>query len=94
MPRVIRASRFTWWRSSTASSPENGRARLARDLDEFAGGETMTSEAVQAFLQTIDCYVMVFATYRTALSFEAKGLGGPTATRPPSFLTTRALPDS
>jgi dihydrofolate reductase len=43
--------------------------------DEFAGGETMDAGFVEAFLKTIDCYVMGSRTYETALNFEAKGFG-------------------
>jgi hypothetical protein len=32
---------------------------------------------VEAFLKTIDCYVMGSRTYETALRFEAQGLGWP-----------------
>ena len=43
--------------------------------DEFVGGDTTDPGFVEAFLKTIDCYVMGSRTYETALSFEAKGLG-------------------
>ena len=43
--------------------------------DEFEGGDTLTPEFVEAFLETIDCYVMGSRTYETALDFEAKGAG-------------------
>jgi hypothetical protein len=35
----------------------------------------MAPAFVEAFLQTIDCYVTGSKTYETALSFEAKGFG-------------------
>ncbi len=43
--------------------------------DEFASGETMDPGFIEAFLKTIDCYVMGSRTYETALRFDAKGLG-------------------
>ena len=60
--------------------------------DEFAGGETMDAGFVEAFLKTIDCYVMGSRTYETALRFEAKGLGWAYADKPTFVLTTRDLP--
>ena len=36
--------------------------------DEFAGGETIDPGFVEAFLKTIDCYVMGSRTYETALN--------------------------
>lgn len=43
--------------------------------DEFPDGHTMEPGYVEAFLETIDCYVMGSRTYETALAFEARGLG-------------------
>ncbi|HEX4665125.1 MAG TPA: dihydrofolate reductase family protein [Chthoniobacterales bacterium] len=60
--------------------------------DEFPGGETMDPAFVEAFLETIDCYVMGSRTYETALSFEAKGLGWRDGDKPTFVLTHRALP--
>ena len=60
--------------------------------DEFVGGETMASGSVEAFLKTIDCYVMGSRTYETALSFEAKGLGWSYGDKPTFVLTRRELP--
>jgi dihydrofolate reductase len=59
--------------------------------DRFDGGETMTPESVQAFLSTIDCYVMGSRTYETALNFEAKGLGWSYGDTPTFVLTHRSL---
>ena len=59
--------------------------------DEFVGGDTMTPEFVEAFLKTIDCYVMGSRTYETALDFEAKGLGWAYGDKPTVVLTRRAL---
>ena len=60
--------------------------------DEFVGGDTMTPEFVEAFLKTIDCYVMGSRTYETALSFEAKGSGWAYGDTPTFVLTRRELP--
>lgn len=60
--------------------------------DEFAGGETLDPEFVEAFLVTIDCYVMGSRTYETALRFEAKGLGWAYGDKPTFVLTHRDLP--
>src|ERR1700759_3909063 len=60
--------------------------------DEFAAGESMDPAFVEAFLKTIDCYVMGSRTYETALRFEAKGLGGPYGDKPPFVLPSRELP--
>ena len=47
---------------------------------------------VDAFLKTIDCYVMGSRTYQTALNFEAKGLGWVYGDKPTFVLTSRVLP--
>jgi len=60
--------------------------------DEFAGGETMDPSFVEAFLETIDCYVMGSRTYETALNFEAKGFGWAYGDKPTFVLTHRELP--
>jgi dihydrofolate reductase len=60
--------------------------------DEFAGGETMDPEFVEAFLKTIDCYVMGSRTYEVALRFEAQGLGWAYGDKPTFVLTHRELP--
>jgi dihydrofolate reductase len=60
--------------------------------DEFADGDTMDPGFVEAFLKTIDCYVMGSRTYETALSFEAKGLGWSYGDKPIFVLTSRDLP--
>jgi dihydrofolate reductase len=60
--------------------------------DEFADGATMDPRFVEAFLKTIDCYVMGSRTYETALSFEARGLGWSYGDKPIFVLTSRDLP--
>ena len=47
---------------------------------------------VEAFLKTIDCYVMGSRTYETALGFEARGLGWVYGDKPTFVLTSRQLP--
>ena len=60
--------------------------------DQFAGGESMDPETVQAFLRSIDCYVMGSRTYETALDFEAKGFGWAYGETRTVVLTRRSLP--
>jgi dihydrofolate reductase len=60
--------------------------------DEFADGITMDRGFVEAFLKTIDCYVMGSRTYETALRFEAQGLGWSYGEKPTFVLTHRELP--
>lgn len=60
--------------------------------DRFEGGETMSPEFVEAFLKTIDCYVMGSRTYETALQFEARGFGWSYGDKPTFVLTSRELP--
>jgi len=60
--------------------------------DEFAGGDTMDPAFVEAFLETIDCYVMGSRTYETALAFEARGFGWSYGEKPTFVLTSRRLP--
>jgi dihydrofolate reductase len=71
---------------------KDGSVDWMETSDEFAGGETMDPGFVEAFLKTIDCYVMGSRTYETALSFEAKGLGWSYGDKPTFVLTTRDLP--
>ena len=60
--------------------------------DEFVDGDTLEPGFVEAFLKTINCYVMGSRTYETALSFEAKGLGWAYGDKPTFVLTSRELP--
>jgi len=71
---------------------KDGRVDWLETSDEFAGGETMDPGFVEAFLETIDCYVMGSRTYETALSFEAKGFGWSYGDKPTFVLTRRELP--
>ena len=60
--------------------------------DEFAAGETLEPGFIEAFLETIDCYVMGSRTYETAMNFEAKGFGWAYGNKPTFVLTHRELP--
>lgn len=71
---------------------KDGRVDWLETSDEFAGGETMSPEFVEAFLKTIDCYVMGSRTYETALGFAAKGFGWSYGDKPTFVLTSRKLP--
>src|SRR4051812_1044145 len=71
---------------------KDGRVDWMETSDEFAGGETMDPEFVEAFLKSIDCYVMGSRTYETALHFEAKGLGWAYGDKPTFVLSSRKLP--
>ena len=71
---------------------KDGRVDWMETSDEFAGGETMDPEFVEAFLKTIDCYIMGSRTYESALNFEAKGLGWAYGDKPTFVLTHRELP--
>jgi dihydrofolate reductase len=70
----------------------DGRVDWLDTSDEFADGDTMDPGFVDAFLETIDCYVMGSRTYETALRFEAKGLGWSYGNKPTFVLTSRNLP--
>jgi dihydrofolate reductase len=71
---------------------KDGSVDWMETSDEFAGGEIMDPGFVEAFLKTIDCYVMGSHTYETALSFEAKGFGWSYGDKPTFVLTSRELP--
>jgi dihydrofolate reductase len=71
---------------------KDGRVDWLDTSDEFAKGDTMDPGFVEAFLKTIDCYVMGSRTYETALNFEAKGLGWTYGDKPIFVLTSRDLP--
>jgi dihydrofolate reductase len=71
---------------------KNGSVDWLETSDEFAGGTTMDPGFVEAFLKTIDCYMMGSRTYETALSFEAQGLGWSYGDTPTFVLTRRKLP--
>ena len=70
---------------------KDGSVDWMETSDKFEGGDTMTPEFVEAFLKTIDCYVMGSRTYETALDFDAKGLGWSYGDKPTFVLTSREL---
>ena len=71
---------------------KDGSVDWLETSDSFVGGATMDPAFVEAFLKTIDCYVMGSRTYETALGFEAKGLGWAYGDKPTFVLTHRELP--
>ena len=71
---------------------KDGSVDWMETSDEFAGGVTMDPGFVEAFLETIDCYVMGSRTYETALRFEAQGFGWAYGDKPTFVLTSRDLP--
>ena len=70
----------------------DGRVDWLETSDTFEGGETLAPEFVEAFLETIDCYVMGSRTYEIACRFEAQGFGWSYGDKPTFVLTSRQLP--
>jgi dihydrofolate reductase len=70
----------------------DGRVDWLETSDEFDGGTTMEPGFVEAFLKTIDCYVMGSRTYETALRFASQGFGWAYGSKPTFVLTSRELP--
>ena len=71
---------------------KDGSVDWLETADEFPGGESPDPGYIEAFLKTIDCYVMGSRTYETALGFEAKGFGWAYGDKPTFVLTHRDLP--
>ena len=71
---------------------QDGRVDWLETSDDFVGADAMDPGFVEAFLKTIDCYVMGSRTYETALRFEAQGFGWPYGDKPTFVLTSRELP--
>ena len=71
---------------------KDGRVEWMETKDEFAGGEILDPAYIEAFLKTIDCYVMGSRTYETALDFDSKGQGWAYGDKPTYVLTHRTLP--
>ena len=71
---------------------KDGSVDWLETSDLFVDGITMDTGMVEAFLQTVDCYVMGSRTYETALRFEAGGLGWAYGDKPTVVLTHRTLP--
>ena len=70
---------------------KDGRVDWLETSDEFVGGDTLDPEFVEAFLKTIDCYVMGSRTYETALRFEGQGLGWSYGDKPTFVLTLESI---
>jgi len=71
---------------------KDGSVDWLETSDEFAEGESMDPTFIEAFLKTIDCYVMGSKTYELALGFESKGFGWAYGDKPTFVLTSRELP--
>lgn len=71
---------------------KDGSVDWLETSDEFVDGDTLDPEFIEAFLKTIDCYVMGSRTYETALRFETQGAGWLYGDKPTFVLTTRDLP--
>ena len=71
---------------------KDGSVDWLETSDEFVDGDTLDPGFVDAFLKTIDCYVMGSRTYETALRFESQGFGWSYGDKPTFVLTTRELP--
>ncbi len=71
---------------------QDGSVDWMETTDEFVDGATMDPAFVEAFLNSIDCYVMGSRTYETALGFEAQGHGWAYGDKPTFVLTSRELP--
>jgi dihydrofolate reductase len=71
---------------------KDGRVDWLDTSDVFVGGDPLDPAFAEAFLKTIDCYVMGSRTYETALRFEAQGLGWSYGDKPTFVLTSRDLP--
>lgn len=73
---------------------KDGSVDWLETSDEFPDGATLDPDFVDAFLKTIDCYVMGSRTYETALNFETKGFGWAYGDKPVFVLSSRQLPRS
>lgn len=71
---------------------KDGRVDWLETSDDFVGGDALDPGFIEAFLKTIDCYVMGSRTYETALQFEAQGAGWAYGNKPTFVLTSRDLP--
>lgn len=71
---------------------KDGRVDWLETADVFAEGATLDAAVAEAFIKSIDCYVMGSRTYETALNFEAQGLGWVYGDKPTFVLTSRDLP--
>ena len=95
MTKVLADSRVTIHMAASLDgfiARKDGRVDWMETADEFMGGDSLDPSDVEAFLKSIDCYVMGSRTYETALNFEAKGFGWAYGDKPTFVLTTRNLP--
>lgn len=58
--------------------------------DTFEGGERFDPAQIEAFLASIDCYVLGSKTYEVAMAFAAKGMGWAYGEKPVFVLSQRA----
>ena len=70
----------------------DGRVDWLETADTFEDGATLEPDFVEAFLATIDCYVMGSRSYETAMRVESRGFGWPYGDKPTFVLTSRMLP--
>src|SRR4030095_3452724 len=71
---------------------KDGSVDWLETSDEFVGGGTMDQGFVEAFLKTIDCYVMGARTYESSSDFAGEGLGWSYGDKPTFVLPRRELP--
>jgi len=71
---------------------KDGSVDWLETSDEFEEGEAFDPKVAEAFLETIDCYVMGSKTYEVAMGFEARGFGWVYGDKPTFVLTSRDLP--
>lgn len=64
----------------------DGSVSWMQPRDQYEGGETLTMEKIEAFLQSVDCYVLGSYTDEHALE-----LGWPYGEKPVIVLTSRQL---
>ena len=75
-----------------SSRARTGTVDWLETKDEFAHAVSFDAAFAEAFLNTIDCYVMGSRTYETALNFEAKGFGWVYGDKSTFVLSSRNLP--
>jgi dihydrofolate reductase len=71
---------------------KDGRVDWLETHDEFPDGQAFDPAFAEAFLETIECYVMGSRTYETALNFDAAGAGWVYGDKPVFVLSSRQLP--
>jgi dihydrofolate reductase len=71
---------------------KDGQVDWLETSDHFPDGESLDPGSVEAFLKTIDCYVMGSRTYETAFRFVSQGMPWSYGDKPTFVLTRRQLP--